>query len=82
MAKFRNRLIRMRHYTGTLRMEGVDISKKSLCLLITKFKKTEQGHARKLQECHYHFIDDAMVYNNEFISGQLYRLFKEAYLID
>lgn len=34
---------------------------------------------RKLQDCHYRFIDDAMVENDELTSGQLYRMFNNAY---
>ena len=49
-----------------LKTKGVDILKKSLCLLIAKFKETGTVSGRraalrprKLQDCHYHFIDNA-----------------------
>ena len=68
-----------------LLVEGIDISKKSLCLLIGKYKRTgsvaderKTKRPRKLQDEHYRFIDDAMVENDKLTSWQLYKISKRS----
>ena len=62
-----------------------DRSKKSLCLLIKKYKNTgsvadacKARRPRKLQE-HYRFIDDAMAENDQLTSRQLHQSHQEAF---
>ena len=77
---------RLKNIQGHLNAEGIEISKKSLCLLISKYKNTgtvadarTRTRPRKLQEEHYRFIDDAMADNDQLTSRQLYRMLEEAY---
>ena len=65
--------------------EGI-VSKKSLCVLIAKYKRTgsvaderKTKRPRKLQDEHFWFVDDVMAENDELTSSQLYDMFREKY---
>lgn len=69
-----------------LNIEGVDVSKKSLCLLLRKYRKTGSvaDHRtiparRKLKDEHYRFIDERMAENDQLTALKLFSLLKGAY---
>ena len=60
-----------RYIRAHLLAEGIEVSKKSLCMLIGKYKRMgsvaderNMRRPRKLGDEHLHFIDDAMVEND------------------
>ena len=64
-----------------LQEENLTVSKKSLCLLIRKYRRTGSvadyrttKPPRKLQENHYRFIDVAMVHNDELSITMLHNM--------
>ncbi len=66
--------------------ENNPVSKKSLCLLVKKYKQTGSvaDHRtykppRKLQDTHYRFIDDAMVENEELSAPKLHQMLETAF---
>lgn len=69
---------RLRYIQAHLNEEGIEVSKKGLCLLIKKFKNTgtvaDARRARRpcKQDQHYRFIDDAMAENDQLTSRQLH----------
>ena len=82
---FSQRNYRLRYIQAHLN-EDIEISKKSLCLLIKKYKNTgtvadarRARRPRKLQDQHYRFTDDAMVENDQLTSRQLHHLLQEAF---
>ncbi len=71
LAKIRARLLE----------ENQTVSKKSLCLLIRKYKRTgsvanipARRPPKKLQDVHYRFIDDAMAENDELSAPKLHHM--------
>ena len=82
---FWQRNYQLRYIQAHLSEEGIQVSKKSLCLLIKKYKNTgsvadacKARRPRKLQE-HYRFIDDAMAENDQLTSRQLHQSLQEAF---
>ena len=64
-----------------LQEENLTVSKKSLCLLIRKYRRTGSvadyrttKPPRKLQENHYRFIDTTMVHNDELSIVKLHNM--------
>lgn len=76
ISKIQNRLLE----------ENITVSKKSLCLLIRKYKKTGSvadyrttKPPRKLQGNHYRFIDNAMADNDELSISKLHSILMEEF---
>ena len=62
-----------------LLVEGIVVSKNSLCVLICKCKITgsvaddrKKKQPQKFQDEHFHFVNDVMAENDELTSSQLY----------
>ena len=79
------RSFQLKDIKAHLQADGI-ISKKSLCVLIDKYKRTgsvaderKMKRPRKLQDEYFRFVDDAMAENDELTSLQLYNLFREKY---
>ena len=69
-----------------LEEDSLTVSKKSLCLLIRKYRETgsvaNKKAARrptKLVDRHYQFIDAAMATNDELSAPKLHRLLQEQF---
>ena len=80
------RSFKLKDIQAHLLAEGIEVSKKSLCVLIGKYKRMgsvaderKTRRPRKLGDEHLRFIDDAMAENDELTSSQLYNMFQEQY---
>ena len=80
------RNFRLKDIQEHLLVEGIVISKKSLRVLIRKYKRTgsvadewKTKWPRKLQDEHFHSVDNAIAENDVLTSLQLYNMFEEKY---
>ena len=78
------RSFKLKDIQAHLLAERIKVLKKSLCVLIGKYKRTgsvaderKTRRSRKLEDEHLRFVDDAMAENDELTSLQLYNMFRE-----
>ena len=67
-------------------VESIIISKKSLCVLIRKYKRMgsvadeqKMKWPRKLQDEYFRFVNNVVAENDQLTSSKLYNMFKEKY---